>query len=61
VLNRVIPVDVKSVVVSTAISEGDEREWKFAFDRYTKSNLAQEKDMLLSALTSTRKHNILKQ
>jgi aminopeptidase N len=51
---------VKSVVVSTAIREGGEREWNFAFDRYKKSNVASEKDTLLNALTSTREHDVLK-
>ncbi len=59
-LNRIVPIDVKSVVVSTAIREGGEREWNFAFDRYKKSNVASEKDTLLNALTSTREHDVLK-
>jgi aminopeptidase N len=46
-------------VTCTAIKKGDETEWQFAFDRYLASNVAGERDVLLSSMTCTEKPWIL--
>ncbi|XP_068246618.1 uncharacterized protein [Palaemon carinicauda] len=46
----IISPNVKSVVYCTAISEGGEKEWNFAWEQYLDSNVASEKSKLLGAL-----------
>ena len=58
-LFRIISPDIKETVACTAIREGDEVEWQFAFDRYLASNVAGEQDVLLAAMTCTEKPWIL--
>ena len=48
---RIISPDLRRPINCNAIRNGGEEEWDFAFDRYTKSNVAGEKDALLSSLT----------
>ena len=47
-------MNLKRSVYCHAIANGDEEEWDFGWERYTKSNVASEKDMLLAALTCTK-------
>lgn len=54
-----ISPNVKKAVVCSAIHNGGEAEWKFAFDRYKKSNVGAEKDMLLSAMCCSEQPWIL--
>jgi aminopeptidase N len=49
-----INVNLKRSVYCHAIANGDEEEWDFGWERYTKSEVASEKDMLLSALTCSK-------
>lgn len=46
--------NLKSVVYCTAIRNGGVKEWDFAWQRYLKTNVASEKDLLLGALGCTR-------
>jgi len=50
------PVDVnlKYETYCNAISDGGEKEWDFAWERYTKSHVASEKSTLLSSLGCTK-------
>ena len=45
---------MKSTVYCTAMSEGDEEEWEFGWQRYKGSNVATEKADLLNALSCTK-------
>ena len=54
-----IDVDLKGPVYCTAISDGDEEEWKFGWDRYKGSNVASEKANLLNSLCCTEQIWIL--
>jgi len=49
-----INVNLKRSVYCQAISNGDESQWDFGWERYTKSNVATEKDMLLAGLSCTK-------
>lgn len=57
--SRIISPNLKGIIVCTAIREGGEEEWDFAFSRYTKSNVASEKAILLSSMTCSRQPWIL--
>ncbi|XP_067616976.1 aminopeptidase N [Eurosta solidaginis] len=48
--NNPIPPNLRSIVYCTAIQYGSEYEWDFAFERYRKSTVSTEKELLLSAL-----------
>ncbi|XP_043289825.1 aminopeptidase N [Venturia canescens] len=54
-----ISPNLKSVVYCTAIRVGGQAEWDFAWERYQKTNVGSEKDLLLSALGCTRETWIL--
>ncbi|GAB6029465.1 hypothetical protein CHUAL_005219 [Chamberlinius hualienensis] len=56
-----IPPNLKRAVVCTAVKQGGEKEWNFAFERYRKSNVGSEKDTLLSAMACTNEAWILGQ
>lgn len=56
---RIISPNLKEAIVCTAIREGDEVEWEFAFNRYMASNVASEQSVLLSALACCEKSWIL--
>ena len=45
---------MKSTIYCNAISNGDEEEWDFAWERYLNSNVATEKRSLLSGLSCTK-------
>jgi len=51
--DRIIPANLKSRVYCSAIREGGESEWEFAWARYKAANVASEKSRLLSALGCT--------
>ena len=51
---------MKKLVYCTAIAMGDEREWDFGWERFKNSQVASEKDMILNALTCTKKEGLLK-
>ena len=42
---RIISPNLKRTILCTAIREGGEEEWDFAFSRYLKSNVAAEKGL----------------
>ncbi|XP_037093237.1 aminopeptidase N-like [Pollicipes pollicipes] len=50
----IIPANLKARVYCTAIREGGEDEWEFAWGRYKAANVASEKSRLLSALGCSR-------
>ena len=43
--------NLKQIIACTAIREGGEEEWDFAFSRYNETNVAAEKASLLSAMS----------
>lgn len=45
-----IKPNLKYVVYCTAIREGGEAEWNFAFSQFMKTNLATEKSVLLKSM-----------
>lgn len=49
-----IPVNLRSVIYCTVIREGNENEWNFLWERYKQSNVASEKQTILSALGCSR-------
>ncbi|XP_021941452.1 aminopeptidase N [Zootermopsis nevadensis] len=54
-----ISANLKNVVYCTAISVGGQDEWDFAWQRYRKTNVGSEKDILLGALGCSRETWIL--
>ncbi|XP_015604737.1 aminopeptidase Ey [Cephus cinctus] len=57
--NNPVSPNLKSVVYCTAMRAGGEAEWDFAWQRYLKTNVGSEKDLLLNALGCTRETWIL--
>lgn len=55
-----INVNMKEAVYCSAIAAGDEKEWNFGWERYKNSNVATEKDLLLTALACSKQKWILK-
>lgn len=55
---RISP-NLKSVVYCTAIRIGGQPEWDFAWERYQRTNVGTEKDLLLHALGCSRETWIL--
>lgn len=53
-LHSLISANLKSTVYCYAIAEGGEEEWNFAWHRYLESNVASEKNRLLSAMGCTK-------
>lgn len=49
-----VPVDLRSVIYCTAIRQGGDREWKFLWTRYSKSNVGSERSMILGSLGCSR-------
>ena len=45
---------MKKSVYCTAVANGGEEEWDFAWDRYQKSNVATEKSNMLSSMGCTK-------
>ncbi|XP_052132442.1 aminopeptidase N, partial [Frankliniella occidentalis] len=54
-----IPANLKPVVYCTALRKGGQAEWDFAWERYLRTNVGSEKDLLLNALGCTRETWIL--
>lgn len=54
-----ISPNLKEVVYCTAIKYGGEYEWDFAWDRYHKTSISSEKEIILSALGCSREIWIL--
>ncbi|XP_071548249.1 aminopeptidase N-like isoform X2 [Panulirus ornatus] len=52
--SSIISPNLKSTVYCHAIAVGGEREWNFAWGQYLKSNVAAEKNRLLSAMGCTK-------
>lgn len=46
--------NIRSVVYCTAIKHGDQIEWEFAWERFQKTSVSSEKELLLTALGCTR-------
>ncbi|XP_063230213.1 aminopeptidase N-like [Bacillus rossius redtenbacheri] len=57
--NNPISANLKSVVYCTALREGGQDEWDFAWQRYRHTNVGSEKDILLGALGCSRETWIL--
>ncbi|XP_074096420.1 suppressor of ER stress-induced death isoform X3 [Cotesia typhae] len=57
--NNPISPNLKSVVYCTAIKTGGQAEWDFAWERYRKTNVGSEKDILMYALGCAREPWIL--
>lgn len=57
-LYRISP-NIRTVVYCTAIRQGDQQEWDFAWDRFQKTSVSSEKEILLSALGCSRETWIL--
>uniref|UniRef100_A0A1L8E2W2 Aminopeptidase n=1 Tax=Nyssomyia neivai TaxID=330878 RepID=A0A1L8E2W2_9DIPT len=56
--NTVSP-NLKSLIYCTAIKNGDQRIWDFAWERFRRTRVASEKEILLSALGCSREPWIL--
>jgi aminopeptidase N len=51
--SRISP-NLKSLVYCTAIKYGSDIEWEFAWERFQKTSISSEKELLLSALGCSR-------
>ena len=49
-----IDVNMKNSVYCTAVANGGENEWDFAWNRYQASNVASEKNSLLGSMACTK-------
>jgi len=58
-LTSIVSPNLKRIIACTAISEGSEEEWDFAFKRYNETNVAAEKASLLSAMSCSQQAWIL--
>ncbi|KAJ8921510.1 hypothetical protein NQ315_003128 [Exocentrus adspersus] len=54
-----ISPDLREIVYCTAISDGGQEEWDFAWQRYLTTNVANEKEILLTALGCSKETWIL--
>lgn len=54
-----ISPNLRSIVYCTAIKYGDQTEWDFAWERYQKTTVSSEKEILLSAMGCSRETWIL--
>ncbi|CAB3360791.1 Hypothetical predicted protein [Cloeon dipterum] len=52
--NNPVPANLKSVIYCTAIKHGGQREWDFLWERYQKSNVGSERDLMLTSLGCSR-------
>lgn len=53
-VNNKISANIRSTVYCTAIKYGRQSYWEFAWERYHKTNVASEKEILLGSLACTR-------
>jgi aminopeptidase N len=51
---NIISKELRSVIYCTSIRHGSEKEWEFLWGQYKKSNVASEKNTILSSLGCTR-------
>ncbi|XP_062585470.1 uncharacterized protein LOC134247152 isoform X2 [Saccostrea cucullata] len=58
-INKRVDPDLKSTVYCTAIEEGGEAEWNFAYQQYKDTNVAAERRTLMGALACTKQTWIL--
>jgi len=56
---EIVSPNLKQIIACTAIREGGEEEWDFAFSRYNETNVAAEKASLLSAMSCSNQAWIL--
>ncbi len=56
-----IHADLRSIVYSTVVREGEKKEYEEILSMYEKETLHEEKNRLLGALTATRDKKLLKQ
>ena len=54
-----INVNLRRSVYCNAIANGGQTEWDFGWKRYTESNVATEKELLLGALSCTKKIGLI--
>lgn len=54
-----IPKDLRGVVYCTTLKHGGEEEWEFLWKHYQNSNVATEKNTILSALGCTKEVPLL--
>lgn len=54
-----ISPNLRTIVYCTAIKYGDQNEWDFAWERYQKTTVSSEKEILLSAMGCSRETWIL--
>ncbi|KAJ8982959.1 hypothetical protein NQ317_005276 [Molorchus minor] len=57
-INEISP-DLREIIYCTAIADGGQEEWDFAWQRYLNTNVANEKEILLSALSCSKETWIL--
>lgn len=46
--------DLRQTVYCTAINDGGQEEWDFAWSRYLNTNVASDKEILLTALACSK-------
>jgi aminopeptidase N len=54
-----IPLNLRPCIYCTAIRNGNEKQWKFLWQRYVNSNVGAEKTMIISALSCAKEQWIL--
>lgn len=59
ILLRRINLNVRQTVYCTAISDGGQEEWDFAWNRYLNANVATDKDIILTGLACSKEIWIL--
>ncbi|KAM7359628.1 suppressor of ER stress-induced death isoform 1-T6 [Cochliomyia hominivorax] len=57
--NNPISPNLRGIVYCTAVQYGTEAEWEFAFERYLKSSVSTEKEIILTALGCSKEPWIL--
>ncbi|XP_070497871.1 aminopeptidase N-like [Chironomus tepperi] len=54
-----IPLNLRPCIYCTAVRNGNEKQWKFLWQRYVNSNVGAEKSMIISALSCAKEQWIL--
>lgn len=54
-----VPLNLRPVIYCTAIRKGNEKQWRFLWQRYFASNVGAEKSMIISALSCSREQWLL--
>ena len=55
-----IPVDIKDVVLNTAIRTGDITDWEFLLEKFKSASVDTDRQKYLIALSRTEDTNIIK-